>query len=558
MEHRLFGEMLKSSGLIDGKQLESALELQKSSKRRLGDELLAEGVITPVQMAKALADQLGIEFIDLSSEAVSPDLARILPRGVAAKYRLVPIAADENTITIAMADPTDFFAIEEVRAAARRRVCVKAAVPAEVESAANLLYGSEAAARAIEEMRSEGSSSPRKQADKPLPDDSQSSPTVRLVNSIIERGIRENASDIHLEPTDGDMSVRMRIDGVLRRIMTVPGSFAGSVVARVKVMSELDLTERRLPQDGRAGFKSGGADIDLRISTLPTVRGEKVTIRILNKSAQLMSPEALGLFGSELEKYSRLMKFSDGMVLIVGPTGSGKSSTMYTMINSLNTEEVNLVTLEDPVEYEIPGVNQVQINERAGMTFSEGLRSVLRQDPDIIAVGEIRDGDAAKIALRAAITGHLVLSTVHTSGMSSLLDRLMDIGCEPYMIAEALRGVISQRLVRKICPACKEEYEADAEELALLRLDCGAKLYRGAGCPLCHHTGFYGRTGVFEVVIPGPEAKRMIAENRPRPEIEAQIAREGKVSSLADGARELVLKGVTSAGEMARILNSTE
>ena len=560
MGHRLLGEILESSGIIGGEQLESALKLQKSDSRRLGAVLLEEGMITPKQLALAFAEQLGIEFIDLSAAAISPALSGVLPRSTAVRNRLVPVSADENSITVAMADPTDFFAIEEVRAATRRRVTVMAAVPAEVENAAKLLYGNEAAAKAIEEMRSEGGPAALKRqgAEKPRPDESSQSPTVRLVDSIIERGVAENASDIHIEPTEGDMAVRMRIDGLLRRIMTVPGSFAASVIARIKVMSELDLTEKRLPQDGRAKMRVGGADIDLRISTLPTIWGEKAAIRILNRSARILSPEALGLSGSGLEGYNRILKFTDGLVLAVGPTGSGKSSTMYTMIDRLNTEEANLVTLEDPVEYDIPGVNQVQISERAGLSFAAGLRAVLRQDPDIIAVGEIRDGETAQIALRAALTGHLVLSTVHTSGVSALLDRLADMGCEPFMTAEALRGVISQRLVRKICPDCREEYGAEKWELEKLGISGPARLCRGAGCPSCHHTGFRGRTGVFEVFIPSREVKRMIAEKRPPSETEAQIFSEGGFTPLAEEARRLVLSGVTTIGEMMRIMNSTD
>ena len=388
-----------------------------------------------------------------------------------------------------------------------------------------------------------------------------SAPTVRLVNSIIERGVTERASDIHMEPRAADMVVRMRIDGVLRRILTVPRDLMGSVISRIKVMSNLDLTERRAPQDGRANVRVKGVEIDLRVSTLPTIYGEKVTIRILNKSAQLLKASALGLMGEDLEKFNLLMNNSDGMVIIVGPTGSGKSSTMYTMVGALNTEEVNLVTLEDPVEYDIDGVNQVQINDKVGMTFAGGLRSILRQDPDIIAVGEIRDGETAEIALRAAITGHLVLSTLHTNSAISLLDRLLDIGCEPYLIAEALKGVISQRLVRRICPDCRQEYIADEEELERMGLPVDSKdvkIYKGKGCPNCYHTGYRGRIAVFEILIMSRKTKRMVAENAPRAELMEEFVREGHYRSLKDGARDLVLNGITTVAEMTRILNAVE
>ena len=386
-------------------------------------------------------------------------------------------------------------------------------------------------------------------------------PAVKLVNSVIVRGITERASDIHMEPRAGEMVVRMRIDGILHRILTISRDIMGSVVSRIKVMSDLDLTERRVPQDGHINVIVNGVETDLRISTLPTIYGEKVTIRILDKGTQIKDAESLGLMGADLEKYRLLMSNANGMVIIVGPTGSGKSSTMYTMINDLNSDELNLVTLEDPVEYDIDGVNQVQINDKVGMTFASGLRSILRQDPDIIAVGEIRDGETAEIALRAAITGHLVLSTLHTNSAISLLDRLIDIGCEPFIIAEALKGVISQRLVRRICPDCKQEYIADEDDLVRMGLppeSAGVKIYKGRGCHNCRYTGYQGRIAVFEILIMSRTTKRMIAENIPRSRLMEQFVKEGRYRSLRDGARDLVLSGITSVSEMTRILSADE
>ena len=386
-------------------------------------------------------------------------------------------------------------------------------------------------------------------------------PAVKLVNSVIVRGITERASDIHMEPRAGEMVVRMRIDGILHRILTISRDIMGSVVSRIKVMSDLDLTERRVPQDGHINVIVNGVETDLRISTLPTIYGEKVTIRILDKNTQIKDAESLGLMGADLEKYRLLMSNANGMVIIVGPTGSGKSSTMYTMINDLNSDELNLITLEDPVEYDIDGVNQVQINDKVGMTFASGLRSILRQDPDIIAVGEIRDGETAEIALRAAITGHLVLSTLHTNSAISLLDRLIDIGCEPFIIAEALKGVISQRLVRRICPDCKQEYIADEDDLMRMGLppeSAGVKIYKGSGCHNCRYTGYQGRIAVFEILIMSRTTKRMIAENIPRSRLMEQFVKEGRYRSLRDGARELVLSGITSVSEMTRILSADE
>lgn len=564
MAYMRLGDLLKSAGLITEEQLQQALAVQKTTRHRLGTVLIETGIITEQQLIDTMALQLGVNYIDLTKTQIPTEMARILPKNIAKKHSVVPVRVVKDELVLAMVDPMNFVAIEEVRTATRKRISPRIAQTAAVDRAIATLYGNEGAARAIEDMRSENTGASTisiSEAQEIVDDGSSAAPTVRLVNSIIERGVTERASDIHIEPRAGDMVVRMRIDGVMRRILDVPRDLMGSVISRIKVMSNLDLTERRAPQDGRANVRVKGVEVDLRVSTLPTIYGEKITIRILNKSAQLLNASSLGLEGDNLKKFNLLMQNSDGMVMIVGPTGSGKSSTMYTMINTMNTEEVNFVTLEDPVEYDIDGINQVQINDKVGMTFASGLRSILRQDPDIIAVGEIRDGETAEIALRAAITGHFVLSTLHTTSAISLLDRLLDIGCEPYIIAEALRGVISQRLVRRICPDCRQEHIADEDELEKLGLPADSKdvkVYKGKGCPNCYHTGYKGRIAVFEILIFGKKAKRMISENKPRTEMMDEIIKEGNYRSLKDNAAELVLKGITTLDEMTRILNATD
>ncbi len=564
MAYMRLGDLLKAAGLIDDAQLQKALEIQKQSKQRLGTVLIDSGIITEQDFIDAMSQQLGIKYVDLTKEHIPTEMARILPKNIAKKHSVVPLRLNKDELVLAMVDPMNFVAIDEVRTATRKRVSPRIAQSAAVDKAIATLYGNEGAARAIEEMRNEGggaAANVQVSEAQEIVDESITAPTVRLVNSIIERAVTERASDIHMEPREKEMVVRMRIDGVLRQILTVPKDLMGSVISRIKVMSNLDLTERRAPQDGRANVRVKGVEIDLRVSTLPTIYGEKITIRLLNKSAQLLKADSLGLFGENLKKFNLLMENSDGMVLIVGPTGSGKSSTMYTMINTLNVEEVNLVTLEDPVEYNIDGVNQVQINDKVGMTFANGLRSILRQDPDIIAVGEIRDGETAEIALRAAITGHYVLSTIHTNSAISMLDRLLDIGCEPYLIAEAVKGVISQRLVRRICPDCKTEYIADEDEVERMGLPRGAenvRVYKGKGCPNCYHTGYRGRIAVFEIILFSKQSKRMIADNMPRAELMECIKKEGNYRSLQENARELVEAGITTVSEMTRILNATD
>lgn len=561
MAYKRLGDLLLNIGLISQAQLEQALELQKGSKERLGTVLIQNGFITEHQLIEALEMQLGVEFIDLSKVTIPAEMAQVLSKNIAKKHGVVPVKVDRDTLYLAMSDPLNFVAIEEVRTATRKKVVPMIATAEAIDRAVMTLYGNEGAARAIEEMKRE-----MREADAPgvyttttVDDSVQAAPTVRLVNSIIERAVVERASDIHLEPNEGELRVRMRIDGLMRNILTVPKNLQASVISRLKVMGAMNIAERKVPQDGRANVTVKHRDIDLRMSTLPTIFGEKFVIRLLDKDAQLLDKEAIGLTGQDLEKYEALLASQSGVVLIVGPTGSGKSSTMYTMMRQLNTEQVNLVTLEDPVEYHIDGINQVQINEKTGMTFSGGLRAILRQDPDIIAVGEIRDGETAEIAMRAAITGHMVLSTIHTSNAAAAIDRLLDIGVEPYLIAGAVRGIISQRLVRRICPNCKQEYTPSPEELDVLGLETGGghTYYRGKGCPMCFNTGYRGRIGVFEILTIDRTLRRGISDRLDREQLRALIAQSGFVS-LADNCRRLVLEGVTTIEEAARTINSSD
>ena len=562
MAYKRLGDLLLSVGLISQGDLERALELQKTTKKRLGKVLTEYGIISERQLIEALELQLGVEFIDLSKTIISPEMAQVLPKSIAKRHNVVPVKIAKDELFLAMSDPLNFVAAEEVKNVTRKRVVPMIATEDAVDRAILTLYGNEGAARAIEEMKREASGGEGEAGVYTTTvggDDAQAAPTIRLVNSIIERAATERASDIHLEPREGEMVVRMRVDGVLRNVLTVPRNLQGSVLSRLKVMGGMNTAERKIPQDGRANVRARHSDIDLRISTLPTIYGEKMVIRLLDKSAQILSREGIGLEGAQLERYGRLLRSTSGVILIAGPTGSGKSSTMYTMVRELNTEQVNLVTLEDPVEYNIDGVNQCQINEKTGMTFASGLRSILRQDPDIISVGEIRDGETAEIAMRAAITGHLVLSTIHTSDAAATLDRLFDIGVEPYLTASALKGVVAQRLVRRVCPHCRREYEPTDGELELLGMERapGMKFYRGDGCPMCFHTGYRGRTGVFEILPIRRELRRGIADGLDRERLRALIGQSDFVS-LADNCRRLVLEGVTTVGEALRVINSAD
>ena len=561
MAYMRLGDLLLSSGVISHEQLERALELQKESKERLGDVLVQSGIITEQQLIEALKIQLGVEFVDLTAVSIPVELAKYVPRTLAKKYCVVPVKLVRDTLYLAMSDPLDFIAQEEVKAASRKRVIPMIATHRATEQAISRLYGSEGTARVIEEMKREAGAAGPDIVPAQLVKDSDSSegaPTIRFVNSLIERAFAERASDIHLEPQEGEMVVRMRIDGLLRRVLTVPAELQSTVISRLKIMGGMDIAERKVPQDGHAMLRVKGSEIDLRISSMPTVYGEKIVLRLLNKTSQILSRDAIGLEGDDLESYQALLRNTGGVILLVGPTGSGKSTTMCVMLRDLAREEVNIVTLEDPVEYYIPGVSQCQINEKTGMTFANGLRAILRQDPDIISVGEIRDGETAGIAMRSAITGHLVMSTLHTNDAVSAVYRLRDIGVEPWLIASALRGVISQRLVRKICPHCKTAYQPSEEELALLGMpeDSQTTFYKGVGCPECRHTGYVGRRAAFEILMVNREVRRLVNDDAAYDELLAAAKKNG-YRTMRDSCRDLVLRGITTAEEAARTINST-
>ena len=563
MAYMRLGDLLVASGVISEEQLHEALELQKQTHQRLGDVLVQSGIITEQHLIEALQIQLGVEFVDLTAVSIPVELAKYVPRNLARKFCVVPVKLIRDTLYLAMSDPLDFVAQEEVKAASRKRVVPMIATRRAVEQAISRLYGNEGTARVIEEMKREaGASAPDivpAQLSRETGDRSgDSAPTIRFVNGLIERAVQERASDIHLEPQEGEMVVRMRVDGLLRRMFTVPAELQNTVISRLKIMGGMNIAEHKLPQDGQAVVQVKGHGLDLRISSMPTVYGEKIVLRLLDKAAQALSKEAIGLEGKDLERYEALLRNTSGVILLVGPTGSGKSTTMCAMLRDLAREEVNIVTLEDPVEYYIRGVNQCQINEKTGMTFASGLRSILRQDPDIVSVGEIRDSETAHIAFRAAITGHLVLSTLHTNDAVSAITRLRDMGIEPWLIAGALRGVISQRLVRRICPHCKKPYTPNEEELALLGMDEGEKavFYKGEGCPECRHSGYAGRRAALEILMINPELRALINRNADEEEM-LTAARKNGLVTMRGACRDLVLRGITTAEEAARTISTT-
>lgn len=564
MKRMRLGDLLVRSGALTESQLEEALSISKASGKRLGAVLIENGIIKEMQFINALVAQIGVEYIDLNSYDIPADMAKVLPKSIARKHKVVPVKLTRTDLYLAMTDPLDFLAIEEVEAATRRRVVPMITTEAAANRAVMNLYSNQGAARAIEEMRRDMMNN---STTNPLPmagsesivvdeeGSGDTAPGIRLVNSIIERAYTEHVSDIHLEPGEEQMNIRMRIDGLLHQIITVPKELENAVISRLKIMSHLDIAQRNIPQDGHTNVIVHQEALDMRISTLPTIYGEKMVIRLLRKNADLGTMEGIGLRGRNLERFQELMRRTkEGVILVVGPTGSGKSSTMYTMIEQIKSDTKNLISLEDPVEYHMENVCQVQINDKVGLTFASALRTVLRQDPDIIAVGEIRDGETAEIAMRAAMTGHTVLSTIHTNDAISSMDRLLDIGVEPYLIAGAVKGIISQRLLRRICPHCRTSYKPSVEERVMMGYpeEGNEVFYRGEGCDDCFNTGYRGRIAVFEILTMTTALRHAIYNYDRKEMLEAM--KQSDFIPIMDNCRELVNEGITSPEEVLRVM----
>lgn len=556
MKNMRLGEMLVQAGALTEEQLNEALKKQAGSGKRLGAVLIEEGYITEDQLIDVLRMQLGIEFIDLNKAKIDPEMATVVPRNMARMYRIVPVRIYNNKLYLAMEDPLNFRSIEAVKEKTRKKVVPLIAYSNAISRALSVLYENEGAALAMKEMAQERSLTiGEKASEQEEKEEASSAPTVKLVTSILERGFAEKASDIHIEPREDEMVVRMRVDGKLQQILTIPKNLQSAVISRFKVMAGMNITERRIPQDGRAVMhRVQGEDIDLRLNTLPTIFGEKLVIRILWRDENTLTRKGIGISDADNAKFDRILRNTSGLILIVGPTGSGKTSTLYTMIRELNRPDINMISLEDPVEFQMDGVTQVTINEKVGLTFAEALRACLRQDPDVICVGEIRDGETAEIAMRAAMTGHLVLSTIHTEDTISAIDRLKDLGIETYLIASSLRGIISQRLVRRICPNCRTEVQPDAYTAELAGISHPEKytFYKGKGCPQCFGTGYRSRTGVFEILTMNAQVREAISSGANSTELRKAITQSGNFTSMLANARQLVEEGVTTLEEVVR------
>ena len=558
------GELLLENNLITEEQLNIALEEQKAKGIKLGEAIIGLGYVTQDAINDLLCQQLNIDFVDLRKIEIDDYIARMVGEKVVRKYMLLPFALDDrqaNVIKVAMEDPMNIMAIDDIGIITGMTVQPYLSTHAYISTAIDKLYGkSQANAIAEQFMKEQGSGDDADNAEEnKRQEDVDNSPVVKLVNNIIEGGVRQRASDIHIEPFEYNVRVRYRIDGVLREIISYDRALYAAIIARLKVISGMDISEKRKPQDGRITITVDRREYDIRVSNLPTVFGEKVVMRLASKEGFKRDKKDLGLSPTDLVKFDNILRNPHGIILVTGPTGSGKSTTLYTALSELASDEVNIITVEDPVEANVDNVNQVQVNVKANLTFASALRSILRQDPDIIMIGEIRDGETAEIAVKASITGHLVVSTLHTNSTAASISRLIDMGIEPYLLGDSLVGIIAQRLVRRLCPECKESYEADEEEKRVLKVPQNEplKLYKACGCEACGNTGYYGRIGVYEIMPISRKIKKLIASGANADEITAQAVTEG-MNTLRMSASNYVKQGLTSFNEMMKITYETD
>lgn len=558
------GELLLENNIITEEQLNIALEEQKAKGVKLGEALIALGYVTQDSINDLLCQQLNIDFVDLRKIEIDDSIARMVGEKVVRKYMLLPFALDDrqaNVIKVAMEDPMNIMAIDDIGIITGMTVQPYLSTHAHISTAIDKLYGkSQANAIAEQFMKEQGAGDDADNAEEnKRQEDVDNSPVVKLVNNIIEGGVRQRASDIHIEPFEYNVRIRYRIDGVLREIISYDRALYAAIIARLKVISGMDISEKRKPQDGRITITVDRREYDIRVSNLPTVFGEKVVMRLASKEGFKRDKKDLGLSPADLVKFDNILRNPHGIILVTGPTGSGKSTTLYTALSELASDEVNIITVEDPVEANVDNVNQVQVNVKADLTFASALRSILRQDPDIIMIGEIRDGETAEIAVKASITGHLVVSTLHTNSTAASISRLIDMGIEPYLLGDSLVGIIAQRLVRRLCPECKESYEADEEEKRVLKVPQNEplKLYKACGCEACGNTGYYGRIGVYEIMPISRKIKNLIASGANADDITAQAVTEG-MNTLRMSASNYVKQGLTSFSEMMKITYETD
>jgi len=545
---------LLDAGVITNEQLTEALAEQKASNKRLGQILIEKGFISEEKLMEVLAEQLGVEKVNLYNYNIDPSVATSIPTYLAQRYQVIPIEKREGKVILAMADPLNIIALDDVAMVTGAEVVPVIASETAVAHAINQFYGlKESLELTSEERQSKAEEEAELARIKAAVEDA---PIVKVVNTLIMQAVNEGASDIHIEPTEKGVRVRLRIDGVLFDFMSPPKETQPLIVSRIKIMSNLDIAERRLPQDGRIQMQVGLKEVNMRVSTMPTIYGEKVVIRILERERVVLPLENVGFSQQNYETFRKFIRHSSGMILVTGPTGCGKTTTLYSALNFLSNPEKNIITVEDPVEYRLEGVNQIQVNPRINLSFANALRHILRQDPDIIMVGEIRDLETAEIAIRAALTGHLVLSTLHTNDAPRAVTRLVDMGVEGFLVNACLVGVVAQRLVRRICNECREEYALSREEKdvfqSVFKQPAPEKLFKGAGCNKCNNTGYRGRMAIHEMLVMTPEIRQLVADEESGDKIRETALAQGMVPLLMDGLAR-VREGLTTMQEVIRV-----
>ena len=551
------GALLVAGGMITREQLAAALREQERTGKKLGRILIDLGLMREADIVRMLARQVGLEFVDLSEYPVDPSAAALIPEQVARRYLAIGIGHEDGKLVLAMSDPSNVFALDDIRTITGIELKPVVAAASDVEAAIRRYSRMD---QAVEEFASEASEAAEEEDALTLGTSAavEEGPIVKLVNLLITQAVNDRASDIHVEPTERDVRIRYRIDGVLHEVMRSPKNIQAGLSSRLKIMADINIAERRIPQDGRMSLTVAGKSIDLRVATLPTVYGEKVVLRILDKSQALLRLEDLGFLPEAYDKFEESFRKPYGAILVTGPTGSGKSTTLYATLNIINSIERNIITVEDPVEYRIPGINQVQIHPKAGLTFASALRSILRSDPDTILIGEIRDRETALIAVESALTGHLVLSSLHTNDASSALTRLVEMGVEPYLVSSALDCVVAQRLARQLCEKCKEAYEPEEVELEAAGFpqsewDSIGELHRAVGCGVCGKTGFRGRLGLYEVMPATEEIEKLTVAQASSEEMKKMAVEQGMVTLREDGLEKVRL-GLTTIEEVFRVV----
>jgi len=546
------GQRLIEQGLITKAQLELALEEQKRTGEYLGEILQRLGFITEEQLTSSLADRAGARHIKLKNISIPPEVLKLVPESFAREHRLIPLRLEGNVLTVAMADAVDVVTIDELQRKTNLVIDVRSATWGDILKAIEQFYAEDMVEDDIEKTIAEAEKLAQQGDDETL-----AAPIVKLVDQLLKKGLSMGATDIHIEPEEQVLRSRFRVDGILQQGPSFPKKLQSAIITRIKIISNLNVSENRVPQDGKTSFVLGKKKVDMRVSTLPTIFGEAVVIRILEKEKVLVGLENLGFSDENRELFKELIQRPNGIILVTGPTGSGKTTTLYTALMSINSLEKSVITLEDPVEYELPTIRQSQINPKAGMTFAAGLRAILRQDPDVILVGEMRDTETAEMAVRAALTGHLVFSTLHTNDAARAIPRMVDMGITPLLLSSSLIAIIAQRLVRTICEYCKAEAEPNLtliEKFGLQdKFDTSVPYYQGKGCPRCGNTGFKGRKAIFEILVMNAEISSLIVNDLDPEKIKAVACRSGMRTMLEDGL-DKVYQGITTLEEVLRVV----